>query len=143
MKEIFLSLLNMSVAASWVVLAVLLLRIFLKDAPKWVSCLLWGIVALRLVMPSAMESSFSLIPSAQVFPKDILTSQTPAIHSGIPAVNSAVNPVFTTRLCAGGRTGSTVKCGVGGVGMRYGDRAAMRCGGIYPAAAAGAHPYAV
>ncbi len=95
MTEIFLKLLNMSLAAGWLVIAVVLIRPFLKKTPRWVSCLLWGIVGLRLIVPFFVESTFSLIPSAEVVPQDIATTQTPAIHSGIPAVNSAVNPLFT------------------------------------------------
>lgn len=95
MADLFLSLLNMSITASWIVLAVLAVRLMFPKAPKWIHCLLWGFVALRLVLPDFFESSISLIPSAQVIPLDITTSQTPAIYSGIPAVNSAVNPQFT------------------------------------------------
>ena len=101
MTGIFLRLLNMSIAASWLVLAVMVLRLFFKNAPKWISCLLWGIVALRLVMPFSVHSLFSLIPSGQVIPQDIATSQTPAIHSGIPQLNSVVNPMVTQQLIRG------------------------------------------
>ena len=94
----FLKLLNMSISASWAVLAVLLLRFVLKKAPKWIVCLLWGVVALRLLVPVTVESPFSLIPSAEVFPADITVSQSPAIHSGIPAVNSRVNPMLTAHV---------------------------------------------
>ena len=100
MTEIFLKLLNMSISASWLVLAVIVLRFFLKKTPKWITCLLWCIVALRLVMPFTIESGLSLIPSAEVIPQDIITSQIPAIHSGIPAVNSAVNPMVTQQVMA-------------------------------------------
>ena len=62
---IFLKLLNMSIAAGWLILAVLVLRLLLKKAPKWVSCLLWGIVAVRLVCPFSLESGWSLVPSAE------------------------------------------------------------------------------
>ena len=95
MITVFLKLLNMSIAASWLVLAVILLRVFLKKSPSWITCLMWGIVALRLLMPVTFESNFSLIPSSEVIPLDVAQSQTPAIYSGIPAVNSAVNPLFT------------------------------------------------
>lgn len=98
MTEIFIKLLNLSISASWLVLAVLLLRFFLRRTPKWIACVLWCIVALRLVMPFTLQSSFSLIPSAEVIPQDIVTSAEPAIHSGIPAVNSAVNPVVTRQV---------------------------------------------
>lgn len=100
MTEIFLKLLNMSISASWLVLAVLVLRLLLKKTPKWITCLLWCIVALRLVMPFTIESGLSLIPSAEVIPQDIVTSQVPAIHSGIPAVNSTVNPMVAQQVMA-------------------------------------------
>lgn len=95
MSELVLKLVNMSISAGWLVLAVLLFRLLFKKAPKWISCLLWSIVALRLLIPITFESEFSLIPSAEVIPQNITTTQTPAIYSGIPAVNSAVNPLFT------------------------------------------------
>ena len=94
MTDIFLKLINVSITAGWIVLCVVLLRFCLKKAPKWISCLLWAIVAVRLLIPVHFSSSLSVIPSAEVIPQDIVTSQTPAIDSGIPAVNYAVNPVF-------------------------------------------------
>lgn len=94
MTELFVEIFNMSVTAGWIVLAVLLLRPFLKKAPKWINCLLWSIVALRLVVPFALESPFSLIPSAEVIPQTGGSISSPAIHSGIPAINGAVNPVL-------------------------------------------------
>ena len=94
MGELFLKLLNMSIAASWLILAVVLLRLVLKKAPKWIVILLWGIVALRLVVPFSFESALSLIPSAETFNAHNIQYGTPAIHSGIPAVNNAVNPVL-------------------------------------------------
>ena len=101
MENLFLSIFNMSITASWIVLAVLAVRLVFPKAPKWIHCLLWGFVGLRLVLPFFLESAFSLIPSAQVIPLDIATSETPAIYSGIPAVNSAVNPMFTLTLVPG------------------------------------------
>ena len=95
MNALFLKLLNMSIAASWLVIAVIVLRFLLKKTPSWISCLMWGIVALRLVMPFSIESAFSLIPSAEVIPLDVAASGTPAIHSGIPVVNSVINPMVT------------------------------------------------
>ncbi|MCI8634086.1 MAG: transcriptional regulator [Eubacterium sp.] len=94
MSDIFLKTLNMSIAASWLILAVVLLRFVLKKAPKWILILLWGIVALRLVVPFSFESALSLIPSAQTFNSHNIQYETPVIHSGIPAFNNAVNPVL-------------------------------------------------
>ena len=95
MSDIFLKVFNMSITASWLVLAIVILRFMLKKAPKWMTCLLWGVVALRLVMPLSFESVFSLIPSAEPIPQDIAISQAPAINSGIPAVDDMLNPVIT------------------------------------------------
>lgn len=94
MGDLFLKLLNMSIAASWLILAVVLLRLLLKKAPKWIVILLWGIVALRLVVPFSFESALSLIPSVETFNAHNIQYETPAIHSGIPAVNNAINPVL-------------------------------------------------
>lgn len=94
MTDLFLKLLNMCISASWLALAVLAIRLIFKNMPRWISCILWGILALRLIFPVHLQSIFSLIPSPQVIPADIAVSQTPAIYSGIHAVNSAVNPLF-------------------------------------------------
>lgn len=94
MGDIFLKILNMSIAASWLILAVMLFRFILKKVPKWITVLLWGIVALRLVVPFSFESALSLIPSAETFNAHNIQYETPAISSGIPAINNAVNPVL-------------------------------------------------
>ena len=80
MSEIFLKILNMSFVASWLILAVILLRLALKKAPKWITCLLWGMVAIRLLCPISLESSLSLIPNAEPFPQDILMAEPPEIQ---------------------------------------------------------------
>lgn len=68
----FPNILNTSIAASWMVLAVLVLRFALKKAPKWTRVALWGLVAVRLLLPFSIESTFSLIPSAQTVPEEVL-----------------------------------------------------------------------
>lgn len=75
-------------------LAILVLRLVLKKAPKWVNVLLWGIVAVRLICPFTIESALSLIPSAQTIPMNIEMAAKPAIDSGVEVVNSMVNPVI-------------------------------------------------
>lgn len=102
MAEVFLKLMNMSITAGYLVVAVLLARLFLRKSPKWISCLLWGIVALRLVLPFTVESPLSLIPSAEVIPQNIATSYAPAIQSGIPLVNSTINPMMTQGMIQSG-----------------------------------------
>ena len=75
MRELFLKIVNMSISASWLVLAVLALRLAFKKAPKWVNVLLWGIVAVRLICPFSFESAVSLIPSAETIPAQIMEEQ--------------------------------------------------------------------
>ena len=94
MSEIFLKIINMSISASYIVLAVLLLRLLLKKAPKWITVVLWGIVAVRLICPFSIESVLSLIPSSEVVSPNIMTDKTPTINTGIPIINSTLNPVI-------------------------------------------------
>ena len=96
MTDLFLKIVNMSISASWIVLAVLVLRLLFKKAPGWVNVLLWGIVAVRLICPFSLESTLSLIPSAETVSPDIMLDRTPEIHTGIPMVNSVINPVIST-----------------------------------------------
>lgn len=95
MSEIFLKIINMSISASYIVLAVLLLRLLLKKAPKWITVVLWGIVAVRLVCPFSIESVLSLIPSSEVISPDIMMDRTPEINTGIPIINQVINPVIS------------------------------------------------
>lgn len=101
MGDIFLKLLNMSIAASWLILAVLLLRLLLKKTPKWIHCLLWGFVAVRLICPFSIESAYSLIPSAETVQTNKITDgdgrisqNIPVIDSRMPVVSNVVNPIL-------------------------------------------------
>lgn len=96
MDTIFIKLFNMSIAASWLILAVIVLRILLKRAPKAIRCVLWALVAIRLICPFSFESVFSLIPSEETI--KVTQSQAPVINSGIPYLNSKVNPVINEAL---------------------------------------------
>ena len=98
MDAVFLKLINMSLTASWLCLAVLLVRLLLKKAPKAISCALWALVGLRLLLPFSLESVLSLVPSAEPLPEDMLLSPTPTINSGIPVVNEVINPVISQGL---------------------------------------------
>lgn len=96
MSELFLKILNLSITASYVMAAVMLLRlIFRKKAPKKLICALWVLVGLRLVCPFSLESVLSLIPSAETVPPEIVSSPAVQIASGFAAVNSVVNPVLS------------------------------------------------
>ena len=98
MDAVFITLLNMSITASWLILAVILLRFVLKRAPKWIMGVLWGFVAFRLIFPFSLESVFSLIPSAETIPQNILISETPTINSGFEILNQAINPIISDTL---------------------------------------------
>ena len=101
MSGIFLKLLNLSISASWLVLVVLALRLVLKRAPKWVNVLLWGMVALRLVLPFSIESALSLIPSAEtVSPEVVQFDPAPTITSGVTIIDNAVNPSLSESFAA-------------------------------------------
>ena len=98
METVFLKLVNLSITASWLVLAVLLMRLVFRKAPRWVFCLLWGLVALRLICPISIESTFSLIPSAEPLPQDIIYTAAPKIQSGVGVLDDFVNPVLSNSL---------------------------------------------
>ena len=72
MDGFFLKIANMSISASWLILMVLVLRLLLKKAPKWINVLLWGLVGIRLICPFTFESNMSLVPSAETIPQEIL-----------------------------------------------------------------------
>ena len=99
MSALFLKILNMSVCASWIAAAVLVLRFCLKRAPKWVNVLLWGFVAARLICPVSIESALSLIPRADAISSAVLTApgQTAAapVIGGAAAAGAAANPLQT------------------------------------------------
>ena len=103
MSTIFLKLLNLSISAGWLVLAVVALRAVLKKAPKWTHVLLWGVVALRLMLPVSIESAMSLIPSAETLrPSEVQYAAQPVITSGVTAIDNAVNPSFGAAFAADG-----------------------------------------
>ena len=97
MTDLFLDILNLSFSATWVVLAVVLARLLLKKAPRWMVCGLWALVALRLVF-GGIEAPFSLIPSTELIPPESLYDQAPTIHSGISSIDNAVNPIYSESL---------------------------------------------
>ena len=101
MAAVFLKLLNLSISASWLVLAVLVLRLVSKRSPKWMNVLLWGMVALRLMLPFSIESALSLIPSAETFsPEVVRFDPAPTITSGVEFIDNAVNPSLSESFAA-------------------------------------------
>lgn len=99
MEMIFLNVFNRSLAAGWLILAVIVVRLFLKKAPRRLSCVLWAVVAVRLLCPFFPASSFSLIPSGETISAEVVRfAPAPAIDSGIPVLNEALNPMIGERF---------------------------------------------
>ena len=89
----FSSILNISITASWLILVVIGLRLVLKKAPKWVNVALWGIVALRLLMPFSIESSLSLLPSVETVSDQLLQAE-PEYSHGEAHLDIITNPNY-------------------------------------------------
>lgn len=101
MSELFLKILNMSISATWVVLAVMVLRLVLKKAPKWINVLLWGMVAVRLVCPVSLESVFSLIPSVETLPEEVISGPSFEVQTGVAIVDKPINNYLDDRYFEG------------------------------------------
>lgn len=100
MGDIFLKLLNMSITAGWLILAVLCIRLLFRKIPKWVNCLLWGVVAIRLICPFSIESQFSILPSAEPIKSSTIVegevqNYIPYIDSHLTIVENTINPMLT------------------------------------------------
>ena len=99
MGVFFVKLLNLSITAGWLILVVLVVRVLFRRMPKWVNCLMWGAVALRLVLPFSLESVFSLQPSAEPIQMSTqIEGEThpyvPFVNSRLPVIDNAINPVL-------------------------------------------------
>ncbi len=92
MNEFFLKIVNMSISASWLILAVLILRLFIKRAPKCITVLLWGIVAVRLICPISIESVMSLVPSAETISYEITVDSPSDSSIDIPDIDHDTAP---------------------------------------------------
>lgn len=113
MSALFLKVLNLSISAGWLILAVVVLRLVLRRAPGWSRCVLWALVGLRLAVPVSLESALSLIPSAETVPVSILEENTFRITSGLAAIDRPVNDYLGSRYYEG----VTVPTGTGAGGM--------------------------
>ncbi len=98
MADFFLDIVNVSITASYIILAVVLLRLIFRKIPKKFLCLLWGIAGVKLVFPFSVESALSLIPSTETIPDNITMADVPSISSGIDVVNSTLNPIIADTL---------------------------------------------
>lgn len=91
MGDIFFRILNMGLTAGWLIMAVVILRFLLKKAPRWIICLLWALVAFKLVCPFSIESAMSLVPSKEPLPDRVMTGRNFEINIGIDMVDAPVN----------------------------------------------------
>lgn len=98
MESLFLHIVNIGLVAGFVALAVMLLRLIFAKAPKWICVVMWALVGIRLIFPITLQSPASVVPSAEPIPDEILYTQTPEIHTGVPVLNSAVNPIISDSL---------------------------------------------
>lgn len=93
MNQLFTSVLNMSLTASYVILFVIVIRLFLKKAPKVISYALWGVVAFRLIIPFSFESVFSFMPrdmgSMLISEPNILQSS--QVNNGVGMIDTFLN----------------------------------------------------
>lgn len=95
MEDLFIHALNISITVSFLVLAIIVYRLFAKKAPKWVSVMLWGLVGLRLALPFSIESALSLIPSKNTIPTTITHERFPALDTGFGSIDEIVNPILS------------------------------------------------
>lgn len=102
MTDLFFKIANMSIIASWLIIIVIMLRIVLQKAPKWVFCLLWGIVAVRLVLPVSVKSALSLISNPEpLSPATIQLAQVTIEYGGDFVTNQEFSiSTFVTILSA-------------------------------------------
>ena len=92
MQDFFLGLLNKSIAAGWLVLAVIVLRLALKKAPKWIMGVFWAFVAVRLICPFSFESMLSVLPKADAIPQELITAGSSAAGGGdLPLLSQEEN----------------------------------------------------
>ena len=101
MSELFLQMVNRSITAGWIILIVVMLRLVLKKAPKWMNVFLWGMVAFRLICPFSIESVFSLIPSTKTLSKEVLYGPSFEVQTGVAIVDNPVNNYLEDRYYEG------------------------------------------
>lgn len=97
MGELFLKVLNMSITASWLILAVIVIRAVFSKMPKWMTCLLWGSAAVRLICPYSVKSVLSILPSTELVKNTAVVQgkimeHIPSIDSEMRIVQNSINP---------------------------------------------------
>lgn len=103
LNDIFVRLLSRSITAGWLILAVIFLRLLFRKAPKWIRCLLWGIVAVRLICPFSIESPCSLVPNTETVRSGLMAggqlyAPLPETDSREPLVENTIDPITGEEL---------------------------------------------
>ena len=108
MDAVFLNLVNISITASYIAIAVTVFRFLLKKAPKKYTCILWLLVAFRLILPNSdnmfiFTSIFSLIPSTEVLPNTLIDNTSPQfnINVGVEQIDKRINAFLDNRYAEG------------------------------------------
>ena len=94
MENVFLQILNNAITVSILILVIMLVRVLCRKMPKWITCLLWTLVAAKLMMPFSVESVFSLVPMSEPIPAGIAMESNPHISFGIENVDNLINPAL-------------------------------------------------
>ena len=95
MTDLFFIIFRISITAGLVAVAVMVFRFVFKGAPRWISCLLWALVALRLLCPVSIESELSLMPDLSVYRHS--SSETyEHINPGVPVTQAEGVPSQST-----------------------------------------------
>lgn len=103
MDTVFSKFVHISLMANWLIVAVIVLRLLLKKVPRRVICVLWALVALRLMLPVSVESPVSMIPETTAILQEAV--DTTLIHPEV---------VPSDRIPAGTQEGSTAAKAGGG-----------------------------
>lgn len=101
MGALFVDFLNISITASYIILAVILIRLIFPKIPRKFICVLWAIAGIRLVLPFSIESIFSLIPSAETIQPVAGNHRGVIVNSGISAIDTPVNEYLGDRYYEG------------------------------------------
>ena len=108
MSAVFLRLLEQSIPALWLILAVILARLLLKKAPKRYACLLWALVAFRLICPFSIESALSLNPGSGMLPDRLPQLRQPAVHAGVEVIAGTMEPMSVPHAAPAAGAGADV-----------------------------------
>ncbi len=98
--SLFWQVVRLSLTAGWMILVLLALRPLLKKAPRRFSCLLWGLVAIRLALPFSFESRVSMVPQAAAAPQKIAQALNPGQVMWVNPAALAANPLPAAEAAA-------------------------------------------